>query len=221
MQLSSREVGAFPSTNGIFPNTNAAVRTWLQANPDQQSLFALSLDDGALSFTPAVGFGSVDLWVNGVFASGLLHSMPVVKVWPNGDEVVYIQFRNGQSNPPDFRWDAHMGEMVLDGTTVPGLDGGDLRFVKMSRYTSSATGYAQGGNAYTFITDEESPISLAGSSLFFTHWGSTDSVRLTDRSTSLGLTYTNPITSVNHPSVIRQMSACPDFHPTTHWTGCD
>src|SRR5205823_3988522 len=126
--------------------------------------------------------------------------------WPNGDEVIYTEFRNGQGNPPDFRWDSHMGEMVLDSTTVPGLQPGDLRFVKMDR--------DQAGDAYTKISDEQSPITLAGSTLLYTHWGSTDSVLLTDRSPSLGLTYASPITTTNHPSVIRQMQACSDFVPS-------
>jgi hypothetical protein len=220
MQLGVSELGAYPSINSIFPNTNSAVRDWLHANPDQQNLFALSLDNGTAPFVPAVGYGSVDVWVNGAFSTSALHSMPVVKVWPNGDEVVYIQFRNGQSSPLDYRWDAHMGEMVLDGSTVPGLEPGDLRFVKMSRYRDSTTGYSEGGNAYTFISDEESPISMAGGSLFFSHWGSTDSVRLTDRSSSRGLTYTSPIASTNHPSIIRQLRACQDYQPSTHWTTC-
>ncbi len=68
----------------------------------------------------------------------------------------------------------HMGEMVLDDTTVPGLVAGDLRFVDFP-------------NSYVNITDEQTPFTMAGDTLFHAHWGASDSVKIVDRSAGKGL----------------------------------
>ena len=124
----------YPSTGGIWPNTNTEARTFLQNDPTKQNLFALNLDNGSEKFVPAVGYGGTEDLVIGMpyLATG---PVPVVKSNPDGSEVAYVHFRNGQSDPPDGRSDSHMGEMVLDDTTVAGLSAGDLRFVKMSRFS--------------------------------------------------------------------------------------
>ncbi|HEY4690068.1 MAG TPA: PQQ-binding-like beta-propeller repeat protein [Anaerolineae bacterium] len=203
----------YPSSGHVWPNTNAQARTFLQNNPQYKNLFALNLDNGTEKFIPAVGYGGTEDLVDGepYLTTG---PVPVVKVLPDGKEVAYIIFRNGQSNPLDGRWDSHMGEMVLDNTTVPGLVAGDLRFVKMSRYN----GY--GGNSYVYITDTQNAISMAGDTLFHAHWGASESVKITDRSNSRGLTYSNPIPTLNHPAVIRRITACGTKNSVTHWTTC-
>jgi hypothetical protein len=213
MQLDKSFMSDYPSAGGIYPNTNAAVRAYLNAHPNHKNLFALSLDDGTEKFIPAVGYGSTEDFINGA-AYGVMGSQPVVKVWPGGNEVVYIHFRDGQSNPPDYRWDGNMGEMVLDGTTIPGMAAGDLRFIRMSRYN----GY--GGSAYVYLTDEQEPLTVAGNTIFQAHWGASESVMITDRSSARGLSYANPIGTTNHPTVIRQQTACTDKNTTTHWTQC-
>ena len=43
-----------------------------------------------------------------------------------GKEVVYTVVR--AKHVYDSRWDSHFGEMMLDDTTVPRLQGGDIRF---------------------------------------------------------------------------------------------
>jgi hypothetical protein len=91
---------------------------------------------------------------------------------------------------------------------------GDLRFIRMSRYN----GY--GGSAYVYLVDEQEPITLAGSTIFHAHWGASESVQITDRSSSRGLSYANPIETTNHPTVIRQQAACANKDTTTHWTTC-
>jgi outer membrane protein assembly factor BamB len=203
----------YPSTGGKWPNSNATARSFLQNTPGQQNLFALNLDDGSKKFIPAVGYGGTeDLHNNQPFlATG---PVPVVKTLSDGTEVAYILFRNGQSNPPDGRWDSHMGEMVLDNTTVSGLVAGDLRFVRMSRYN----GY--GGNSHVYVTDEQNLISMAGDTLFHAHWGASESVKITDRSSSKGLTYSNPIATTNHPTVVRRQTSCANKNAATHWTTC-
>jgi hypothetical protein len=197
---------------GIMPNTNSAVRTYLQSKPNQKNLFALNLDDGTEKFIPAVAYGSTeDIISTRPEGYGVMGSMPIVKVLPDGTEVAYMHFRNGSANPPDGRWDGHMGEMVLDSTTVPGLAAGDMRFVKMNNYN----GY--GGNSYTHIIDEQTPISMAGNTLFNAHWGASTGVKILDRSSTKGLVYTDPITTSNLPPVVRAQKSCNEFNLTTHY----
>jgi hypothetical protein len=213
MQLPPDFMQAYPSTGHIFPNDAITARAWLQANPKYKSLFALGLDDGIEQFAPAVGYGSTEDSISTrTEGYGVMGSQPVVKVWPGGQEVVYIHFRNGQSSPPDFRWDSHMGEMVLDNSTIAGLSAGDLRFVKMSRN--------QGSVGYVHIVDEQNPITIAGSSLFHSHWAAVESVKITDRSSTLGLTYALPINTSKHPSMMRSLKNCTNQNNATHWTSC-
>jgi len=195
-----------PGPSSKYPNTNAETRTFLQNNPTLKNLFALSLDTGAESFIPAVGYGGVEAIVNN---SAYLDvgPVPVVKVLPGNIEVAYMMFRNAQGNPPDGRWDSNMGEMVLDNSTIPGLVAGDLRFVS----------YA---NSSMKVTDEQTPFTMAGNTLFRAHWGASESTKILDRSNTLGLTYANPITSQPHPVVIRRQQSCANFNPVTHYTTC-
>lgn len=202
---------AFMSDAGIYPTSNAATRSYLQTHPDHKNLFALNLDDGSEKFVPAVGYGSTEDFINGA-SYGVMGSQPVVKVWPDGTEVAYIHFRNGQSNPSDYRSDGHMGEMVLDNATVPGLVAGDMRFIRMARQN--------GGVGYVNLIDEQDPITMAGSTIFHAHWGASESAKITDRSNALGLSYASPIATANHPTVIRQQASCSDFKPATHQTNC-
>jgi hypothetical protein len=213
MQLAHSFMSDFPGNGGIYPTTNAATRAYLQSHPDHQNLFALSLDDGSAKFVPAVGYGTTEDFINGA-AYGVMGSQPVVKVWPDGSEVVYIHFRNGQTNPPDYRWDGNMGEMVLDSTTIPGLAAGDLRFVRMARRND------YGGTAYVDVVDEQEPLTVAGTTIFQAHWGASESVSITDRSSARGLSYASPIETSMHPSVIRQQAMCANKNTTTHWTTC-
>lgn len=193
-----------PGSGNMYPETNAEVRSYLQANPSLKNLFALNLNDGSERFIPAVGFGGVESLVNDNpdLESG---PMPIVKVFSDGSEVAYEIFRSGQGNPPDGRWDSHMGEMVLDDHTVSGLAAGDLRFVDF-------------GNSYTFITDEQCPLTMAGNTIFHAHWGASESVTLTDRNSNLGLVHDNPITSTKNPAVIRRIAAVSDYRPGSHYT---
>lgn len=203
----------YPSTGHIWPNNNAAARTFLIANPGQQNLFALDLDNGNKQFVPAVGYGGTEDYVNGqpYLTTG---PVPVVKTLSNGTEVAYIHFRNGQANPQDGRWDSHMGEMVLDNTTITGFLAGDLRFVKMNKLGGN------GAYSYVYLTDEQNALTMAGDTLFHAHWGASESVRITNRSSSLGLSFTNPIQTSNHPPVVRRIQACGSPNNTTHWTTC-
>lgn len=193
-----------PGNGNMYLGTNADTRLYLEQNPVLKNLFALNLEDGSEAFIPAVGFGGVESLVDGEpeLESGPL---PIIKVFEDGSEVAYEIFRSSQGNPPDGRWDSHMGEMVLDDQTIPGLVAGDLRFVDF-------------GNSYTFITDEQCPLTMAGNTIFHAHWGASESVTLIDRNNSLGLTHDNPVTSSKNPAVIRRISAVSDYRPSTHYT---
>jgi hypothetical protein len=218
MQLAHQALYEGPD-EGRFALTNAENRTWLEENPQWKNLFALSLDDGAEAFVPAVGYGSTEDWDPMTeSATGVMGSMPVVKVFPDGTEVAYIHFRNNQTNPAaDFRWSGHMGEMVLDDTTVPGLVAGDLRFVQMSKHQTPYT-----GNCYIHIIDEQTPLTIAGDTLINAHWAASCGVRITDRSEALGLSADNPIVTEPHPPVIRaQRASCADKNTITHFTTCN
>ncbi len=195
--------------------TNDESRTYLTQNPSHKNLFALNLDNGTEKFIPAIGYGSTeDLFAGRTEGYGIMGTQPVVKTLSSGKEVVYIQFRSAQTTPAtDFRWSGHMGEMVLDNTTVPGLVAGDLRFVKMNSYS----GY--GGNSPTYIVDEQTPLTMAGDSLMYAHWAASTSVKITNRSDTLGLTYTNPIQTSLHPPIMRSLQSVSCRDNTTHWTG--
>lgn len=195
--------------NGAYPSSNAEVRALLQANNGAlENLFALNLSDGSKKFIPAVGYGGVEYRIdanNGLtLKSG---PAPIVKVNGDGSEVAYIPFRSSQGGAPDGRWDMHMGEMVLDNNTISGLAAGDLRYIAFS-------------NSYVNITDEQTPLTMAGNTLFHAHWGASDSTKIVDRSASKGLSATSPITTQSHPPVVRRAQPCSDFNPKTHATSC-
>ncbi len=209
MNLDGSVVDAFygPGYGGKYPNTNAETRAFLQANPLFKNLFALSLDSGQEAFVPAVGFGGTEGLVAGRPVP-FTPPVPVVKV-VNGVEVAYCHFRNGQTADIqflwDYRWDSHLGEMVLDDVTLPGYVAGDLRFIDFA-------------NSYVHITDEQNPLSMAGNTIFHNHWGALESTRILNRSSGLGDVLINPITSQAHPIMVRGQQASADYNPATHWT---
>jgi uncharacterized repeat protein (TIGR01451 family) len=150
-------------SGGSYPTTNAAIRQFLENNPDQQTLYALDLDDGSQAFTPAVGNSALEGDDSHVLVIG---PPPVLRTLDNGKEVAYIPWRNGQVSSTDGRWDTTLGEMVLDGSTVSGYQAGDLRFVSSQ-----------------FIpTDETGTITAAGDFVFHGHWLVMASSDLGDRS---------------------------------------
>lgn len=197
-----------PGTNGkggSYGMTNEETRNWLISKANLQNLFALNLDDGSKKFIPAVGYGGVEATVNGSFYLDT-GPVPVIKNIDSNTEVAYQIFRSGQTNN-DGRWDSVMGEMVLNNNTISGLQAGDLRFVKW-------------GDKGFIITDEQTPVTMAGNTLFHAHWAASESNTILDRSTSKGLTYSNPITVQSHPPVVRRATNCGNFNPTTHYATC-
>ena len=179
-----------------WPQTNSGMRQLLTQNPGEQALFVLDLDDGSVPFIANVGHG-------GYGDSGYLPMgpQPVVKRLPNGKEVVYTIIR--AKHAYDARWDSHFGEMVLDSSTVSGLQGGDVRFI--------AFDWPPGSDAPFLLTDEQPNVAMAGDYLFGGHWEAGFALRILDRSDARG-SFTNKITSQRLATVATSQDdtgACP------------
>ncbi len=178
--------------------SNEAIRQYLQDNPAYQALFVLDLDDGSVPFIANIGhggFGDHDYLPMG--------PQPVVKRFPDGQEVVYTVIRGGATD--DSRWDSHPGEMVLDGTTVPGLQPGYVRWIDEMGFS----------NGYMFFpTDEQPYVSMAGDYLFYAHWEAGAAYRIVDRSSARG-SYSNPIATEFAPAIATSQDdpSCP-FSPS-------
>lgn len=172
-----------------WPGTNASMRNNLNARPDQQALFALDLDDGSTAFVSNVGHGG--------FGDGGYMPMgpqPVVKNFPNGQEVAYVVMRGLPCIPSsscDGRWDARLGEMLLDNSTVSGYQAGYVRFMQ---------------NTF-FPTDEQANLSMANNYILGGHWMFGIAHEILDRSASRG-TGASPITTSNLPHITTSASNC-------------
>lgn len=201
-------------THGVFPSSQTATQELLTNSAGDQNLFALDLDDGTKAFIPAVGYGSTEDFINGN-SYAAMGSQPVIKTWSNGDEVAYIHFRNGQRTGVDYRWDSHLGEMVLDSTTISGLPTGQLRFINSVR--------DEGGASYDKITDEQTPLTMAGNIIFNSHWAalSGHTINTTERNDDTkGLTLATKIKSTPLPNVMRAMRGpCENISKHTNASG--
>lgn len=198
MRLRMTRNDAFTLPEGwvTYPETNGAIRSYLAHNPDKQCLFALNLDDGSTAFIPAVGPGGME-------TPELDHSMgpqPVVKQYPNGDEVVYTIWRNRLNcigyfaDHPNRNYDGGMCEMVLDDSTVPGYEAGDCRFVEFTTQHN-----------YSITVDEMSFVSMAGPTIMYSHWLAMISYRIMDRSDSLGNTRDNAIRAERQDTILNRI----------------
>jgi len=207
-------------TDVIFPTTNIQIKSLLQGRPGDQALFAINLDSGLPAWTvaaktpswsdatsyipPAVGNGG-----SGDGGSLSMGPMPVVSVTSDGKEVVYIIWRNaltcgGCTTPGscngqwcDGREDATMGEMVLDSQTVSGYQAGDVRFVKYQ----------------DIQTDEMMNLTVSGKTIFHSHWLINAAETITERTSSKGDKFTNPITTQHAPYVIWRQCSCSSGTP--------
>jgi outer membrane protein assembly factor BamB len=172
-----------------WPTTNSQIRTNLQTNPGQQTLYVMNLDNGTVPFISNIGHGG---WGDG--GNMPMGPQPVVKKFTDNTEVVYTVIRGDSRN--DGRWDSLYGEMVLDGTTISGLQPGFIRWIQYGNY-----GWPTNSNHDSHPTDEQPQVSMAGDHLFGGHWAMYDALRILDRSTARG-SYTNPITSSALPHVV-------------------
>lgn len=165
------------------PSDQAAIRTFIQNNPTQESLFVLDLDDGVKRFVAPVLGGAIG---NGDY----YYSSPpqvVIKRLPGGSEVAYLLWRNRQScviaaASCDGREDTTFGEMDL-GT-------GAIRFVEDHKNEGTIR----------FPTDEQGALSMVGDVIFHSHWKSLGAVRITSRTTG-GSSYASPVPTDEYLSV--------------------
>ncbi|MCX8072433.1 MAG: PQQ-binding-like beta-propeller repeat protein [Candidatus Binatia bacterium] len=171
-----------------WPSTNAAMRANLSAQPNQQALLALDLDDGSTAFVPNVGhggFGDGDYMPMG--------PMPVIAT-AGGQELAYVVMRGSPCfvSPCDGRADSRFGELVLDDTSIPGFVAGDVRFME---------------NTF-FPTDEQAYLAAAGNQVFGAHWMVGIAHEILDRGASRGQSATQPITVANLPHIVTSASNC-------------
>ena len=176
-------------TFGTYPTTNQAIRQDLQSVPGDQSLFAISLDDGSVPFICNIGNGG---WGDG--GNLPMGPQPVVKRLANNKEVVYTVGRGGGSNAIyDARWDSLFVEMMLDSSTVPGYSAGEVRFIQYN---------------HVVLTDEQPFVSMAGDYLLGGHWMAGYALKITDRSDWRGAwDISSRIASVDAPHIVESQAA--------------
>lgn len=186
--------------DGGAPSTVAQIRSYLTANPDLQTFFVLELADGSPRFVaPVLGGASGN--------GGDFESTPpqaVVKKLADGTEVAYLLWRTRQAcviDSCDGREDTTLGEMDL--TT------GNIRFVQDHKNQGTMR----------LPTDEQSPLSMAGDTLFYAHWMTMGVVRITDRASELGGSYNNPIRTEEMTPTINTLdsSLCSSRDSTNHY----
>lgn len=182
-----------------YSTDNETTRARLQAQPNQQGLIVLSLDDGTQPFIANIGNGGLG---NGTFID--MGAPPAVKKYDDGTETVFAVIR-GDSRPGfDGRWDSHFGEMVLDNTTAPGFEAGYVRWMQYGNF-----GWPINGNNDTPPTDEQPRITLSGNYVFGAHWAIGAAMNVTDRSTPGIGTYNNPIKTTALPHFVISTSYVP------------
>jgi hypothetical protein len=176
-------------TFGTYPTTNQAIRQDLQSKPGDQSLFALSLDNGSVPFISNIGNGG---WGDG--GNLPMGPQPVVKRLANNKEVVYTVGRGGGSNAMyDARWDSLFVEMMLDSSTVPGYAAGEVRFIQYN---------------HVVLTDEQPFVSMAGDYLLGGHWMAGYALKITDRSDGRGAwDIPSRIAAIDAPHIVESQSA--------------
>jgi len=176
-------------TFGTYPTTNQAIRQNLLSKPGDQSLFALSLDNGSVPFISNIGNGG---WGDGGYLP--MGPQPVVKRFPDNKEVVYTVGRAGGSNGIyDARWDSLFVEMMLNSNTVPGYAAGEVRFIQYN---------------HVVLTDEQPFVSMAGNYLLGGHWMAGYALKITDRSNGRGAwDIPSRIASVDAPHIVESQSA--------------
>jgi outer membrane protein assembly factor BamB len=203
-----------PGERGQFPHNNQDIKSFLTSHPEQQTLYALNLNDGTKAFIPAVGPGGQECRLPDNSLTIGLGPLPVIAKL-DGEEVAYTYWRNGQRCQIlgwcDYRWDSTLGEMVLDSNTVPGYSAGDIRFLVYN-----------GG----YQTDELGTLSGSGKSFYYGHWQANMAERVIDRSHNVGDTVENPIKTENMPYIVWSTCDCdgncnPNLYPGgTGYSAC-
>lgn len=175
-------------TFGTYPTTNQAIRQNLQNYPKEQTLFALSLDNGSVPFISNIGNGG---WGDGGYLP--MGPQPVVKRFADNKEVVYTIGRGGGSNGIyDARWDSVFVEMMLNSNTVPGYAAGEIRFIYYN---------------HIVLTDEQPFVSMSGDYLLAGHWMAGYALKITDRSNWRGAwDFSSRIAAIDAPHIVESQA---------------
>ncbi|HXF69751.1 MAG TPA: PQQ-binding-like beta-propeller repeat protein [Thermoflexus sp.] len=185
-----------------YPSTNSAIRSFLASHPEWQNLFAVDLDDGSVPFICNIIYHA---WGDSTWPMG---PQPALKQLPNGKQVVWMPIRGGllEMTPGNYT-DSHFGEMVLDNSTVPGLQAGDIRWMNNDSPEFGTR----------FPSDEPPNPTIAGNYLFGGHWEAGLAREIIDRSDSRG-SFENPILTRALPHLVTSQDdpECP-FNNKTHY----
>ena len=165
------------------------MRSNLTNTPSEQALLALDLDNGGTAFVANVGHGG---YGDGDYMP--MGPQPVIKRFNDGAEIAYVVMRGSDclNSPCDGRWDARLGEMMLNDSTVSGFAAGHVRFME---------------NTF-FPTDEQANITAAGEQIFGGHWMFGLAHQILDRSSGRGDSSGDPITTSNLPHIITSSTSC-------------
>jgi hypothetical protein len=185
---------------------NAWIRNLLTTNPEAQTLFALRMSDGGTAFIPNIGPGGAE--ESGAQGYIIDPSFPpVIRILPDGIEVAYSICRGRGNTLYDSRWDSGWCEMMLDGTTVPGLSAGDVRWITYMQPPNLA-------EASTYMITDEQPYMIgSGSMLLAAHWQAGQSLQITDRSNQYGA-WSNKIKTAMLPTIVN-IEYPPSYAPCT------
>jgi len=133
---------------------------------------------------------------------------PALKKLPNGKQVVWMPIRGGllEMTPGNYT-DSHLGEMVLDNSTVTGLQAGDIRWMNNDSPEFGTR----------FPSDEPPNPTIAGNYFFGGHWEAGLAREVTDRSDNRG-SFDNPILTRALPHLVTSQDdpECP-FNNRTHY----
>jgi outer membrane protein assembly factor BamB len=181
------------SPNNTAPRTVEEIRSLLTQRPDFESFYVLDLDTGARKYVAPIAVGGIG---DGIWTVG---PQAVVKKMSDGSEVAYVLWRTYQAceslggSACDARDDTTLGEMDLAT--------GNIRFVQDWRNEGTMR----------IHSDEQSPLSMAGDTIFHAHWMTLGSLRITDRSSRYGSSYTNPIRTEEVYPVVNgiRVGTCP------------
>ena len=179
--------------NNTAPRTVEEIRSLLTQRPDFESFYVLDLDTGARKYVAPIAVGGIG---DGIWTVG---PQAVVKKMNDGSEIAYVLWRTYQAceslggSACDARDDTTLGEMDLAT--------GNIRFVQDWRNEGTMR----------IHTDEQSPLSMAGNTILHAHWMTLGILRITDRSSGYGSSYTNPIRTEEVYPVVNgiRIGTCP------------
>lgn len=184
----------------------ADIRNFLTNNPEFQSFFVLDLATGQPRYVAPVlggGIGNGDDYYS---------TPPQAVIRPiDGGEAAYVSWRSSLAclpqNSCDSREEGAIGEMNLAD--------GSIRFIEIYKNRWQ----------WRIPADEMGSLTMAGDTLFYSHWMAMAAVRITDRSAARGDSPDNPITTEKvvavtnslGPGMCEERDSANHYCPTNHY----